>query len=181
MFDGFTGWPVDVPPGGLLRLSGRMTDAQVGTAVAVIADSSVWDDLPALDLLRAFTDQDEVAVPGGLRLTDTSTGAVVEPGCCFGLESWRDWAELLDGETPWLGHDPTPEIEFADGVALVRVDGGDSIRLPLEELPAILTAVRNDLTGFLSLTGRWADAHAPHLSGRLVKLLDRGLRITLPV
>ncbi|WP_156313234.1 hypothetical protein [Micromonospora sp. HK10] len=43
----------------------------------------------------------------------------VTPGCCAGLEDWREWTSVLDGGQPWLGHDPGPEVEVRG--ALIRV------------------------------------------------------------
>ncbi|MDX8054259.1 hypothetical protein SK571_33225 [Lentzea sp. BCCO 10_0798] len=53
--------------------------------------------------------------PGGTEVRDTGAGVRVGPGCCAGLESWRERARLLDGEVPWLGHSPTSGVEFAAG------------------------------------------------------------------
>ncbi len=38
--------------------------------------------------------------PGGLLIRHTETGITASPGCCFGLENWRDWLVLMDGEEP---------------------------------------------------------------------------------
>jgi hypothetical protein len=41
--------------------------------------------------------EEKLSVGGGLTARDTETGAEIEPGCCLGLEMWRDWKYLLDG------------------------------------------------------------------------------------
>jgi hypothetical protein len=39
-------------------------------------------------------------------------GQVITLGCCCGLENWCEWQNFLEsGETPWLGHDPSPWLE----------------------------------------------------------------------
>lgn len=60
-----------------------------------------------IEFIRRMIDADCLIAPGGLRIRDTSRGIAVNPGCCFGLENWRDWLDVADGGTPWLGHDPS--------------------------------------------------------------------------
>src|SRR5690349_19218545 len=42
--------------------------------------------------------------PGSLRIT--AGDLVIDPGCCVGLDEWRDWARVISGEVIYLGHDP---------------------------------------------------------------------------
>ncbi|MBA0053287.1 hypothetical protein E0L36_21140 [Streptomyces sp. AJS327] len=66
----------------------------------------------ALRRLGQLTRVEHLLIPGGLRLRDPATGRTITPGCCSGLEDWPEWTELFDGEVPWLGHDPTPQVEL---------------------------------------------------------------------
>ncbi|WP_193777559.1 hypothetical protein [Streptomyces sp. E5N298] len=51
---------------------------------------------------------DQVIALGGIRIRETSTGVTAPPGCCFGLENWRDWLEIMNGEEPAVVHRPAP-------------------------------------------------------------------------
>lgn len=78
------------------------------------------------------------------------------PGCCNGLEEWRDWYEVLDGYGQvCFGHDPGPLAErLGDTVRLtVDADRSDSpvIELPVTELRRLLDGAARDLTDFLTL------------------------------
>jgi hypothetical protein len=92
----FTSWPIMKPPGGqLLALSDQMSHLEVGTAIAIIFD---YGDIPAEPIteLHHLLDQhlveaEALLAPGGLRFHDSVTKAEFVPGCCFGLESWREW------------------------------------------------------------------------------------------
>lgn len=120
----FTLWPVsEASEGRLLRLCGDLSSRQVGTAMAVLTrynlrprkrgESQAADGVGQLRRLLAA---ECVVAPGGLRIRDTVTGVTVAPGCCVGLENWRDWLGLLDGGEPWLGHDTEPRVEHAGSV-----------------------------------------------------------------
>ncbi|MEV0758936.1 hypothetical protein [Nocardia sp. NPDC050435] len=130
---------------------------------------------------------EDLILCGGLRVTDTVTGAVVTPGCCAGLEDWRTWAAVLGGRSPWLGHDPTPEVEI--GVEELRVwqDTGahrraaESVVVPRPLLPGLLNGVHRDLVAFLPLVRRWADRIGLGDNGStLVEAIDRDFEVTAP-
>ncbi|MFI0217065.1 hypothetical protein [Streptomyces lydicus] len=77
------------------------------------------DERPVADAgeqLRRLLQQEKLIAPGGLRLREIDIDVTVRPGCCCGLEDWRDWLGLLEGDVPWLGHDPSPAIEVAEPV-----------------------------------------------------------------
>jgi hypothetical protein len=104
---------------------------------------------------------------------------------CCGLEDWREWLDVADGETLWLGHDPSPRLEHADEVVQLWPDSADAqekteqpIEIALGELPGILRAVQEGLQGFLLLTGKWATRHVPTLAEDLAAKLDEGLAIS---
>ncbi|MFD6531254.1 hypothetical protein [Streptomyces sp. NPDC060184] len=192
----FSLWPVaDLPPYGFMALSGRMSSLEVGTALAVLADCNARaddDDLPTADAaeaVRGLLETDMVIAPGGLRVHDTRTDATVDPGCCCGLEDWRAWLDVADGGTVWLGHDPSPRLEHADGVVRLWQDGADTgnalpgqlVEITVGEIPALLRTVREGLQGFLALTEQWAERHVPSLAAELVARLDGGLTIGAPL
>jgi hypothetical protein len=191
----FAAWPIVDSPGDYLCLSGQLTPLQVGTAPAAIAGynaSPADDDIDRLDgpgLLRHMTQADALIAPGGLRIRDTVTGVDVTPGCCCGLEDWRLWQGLLQGDAPWLGHDPEPVAEHVDGVIRLWPDraGGSTpsaaaaITIPAAELPSLLATAQRHLSGFLALVAPWADGHAPAVTPRLIAALDEHLRINQPL
>ncbi|MFJ2264527.1 hypothetical protein ACIOKD_40755 [Streptomyces sp. NPDC087844] len=120
--DGFDLWPVtDIEPFGFLPLSGELSPAEVGTVVMCIADyndvDSDGDHAPQpASALGSFLHgllrlADDIVAPGGLRVIDTSTSVTFRPGCCDGLESWRDWHRFVDdGNLPGFGHDPVSPV-----------------------------------------------------------------------
>jgi hypothetical protein len=192
----FALWPVaDLPPYQFMTLSGRISPLEVGTALAMLADYNLRtrnDDRPAMDadeLIRHLLEVDMAIAQGGLRFHDTTTNVTVNPGCCFGLEDWRAWLDVADGETPWLGHDPSPRLEHADEVVRLWPDGGGApeapsgraVEIAVGDLPKILHTVQEGLKGFLSLAMEWAARHVPTLAVELVAKLDEDLAISAPL
>jgi hypothetical protein len=192
-----TSWPIaDLPTDPVLPLSGRLSQLEVGTAVAVWAgyndQGTEQDDARAAngtDLIRRTLAVENTLAPGGLRLHDTDSGVSVSPGCCFGLENWREWLDLMSGEEPWLGHDPSPRIEHVGQLVRLWPDGRDAteqptghpIVIPTAGLPGLLHTVQNKMTGFLTLVEDWANQYAPSLASALVTKLDEDLRISAPL
>jgi len=176
--DGFALWPVaEGEPFRYLALSGELTTAEVGTAVMGIAqcndidpDANAGDDRPPRpadplgSFLHGLLTFDSPFAAGGLRVTDHSTGITFLPGCCNGLEDWREWYTVIDGSGPVsFGHDPDPAAELVgDTVRLiVDVEQSDSpvVELPAMELHRLLDRVELDLVEFLALAADWAPRH----------------------
>ncbi|MFI7427934.1 hypothetical protein ACIBPB_13180 [Micromonospora sp. NPDC049836] len=124
---------------------------------------------------------------GGLRLHDTATGASVTPGCCAGLEDWREWASVLDGGQPWLGHDPGPEVEVCGALIRVWQHGGPRRSGPVVEfagadLPGLLARVHADLVGFLDRLDAWTRTAGLDARGTaLAAAIDRDFQISAPL
>ncbi|WP_411126274.1 hypothetical protein [Streptomyces sp. x-19] len=191
----FSFWPVaDLPPYQFMALSGSMSPLEVGSALAMLADCNSRagaGDRPlsgASEAIRRLLEADKVIAPGGLRVHDTRTNVTVRPGCCCGLEDWREWLDVADGETRWLGHDPSPRLEHADEVVQLWPDSidaqnapsGQPIKIVMGDLPGILHTVQEGLQGFLSLTKQWANRHVPTLAEDLAAKLDEDLAISEP-
>ncbi|WP_238009729.1 hypothetical protein KZZ52_08635 [Dactylosporangium sp. AC04546] len=153
---------VELSFGSWLALSGECTGEQVERFLSTLTDYLQVETLAEADML---------IVHGGLRLADRRTGAVVVPGCCGGLEDWRDWLEILDGGSPWLGHDPWPKVEIDGDRARVWQDSsplrGPYVDVPLGDLAALLLGVQRDLTDFLEL-----------LEVPVARMVDRDFRVT---
>lgn len=191
---GFTAWPVaDLPAHNLLPLSGRLSSAEIGTVMAVIAgynnlasdEDVVEPDGP--EFLRRMIDAECLIAPGGLRIRDTVRDIDVNPACCFGLESWHEWLDVPHGGAPWLGHDPSPWIEHIDQTIRIWPDGGEQatppptglpIEIPNTELPALLDAVHQQLRDFLGIVEPWTAVPGPSRTDKLTTALGRHLHIT---
>ncbi|TDD58540.1 hypothetical protein E1263_18670 [Kribbella antibiotica] len=189
--DGFDLWPVaTMAPYGWLALGGELTPAEIGTAVHCIVDYVAVDpgDEPAMpaDPLDAFLHGlltvDAPIAPGGLRVIDDASDVTFVPGCCDGLEDWRDWRRLFSaGGTIGFGHPPTsPSAERVGDCILLTVDaeqdGSPTIELPVAELSRLLDAVERDLTDFYALVVEWAPRHLPGreaaVSAAIARVLD---------
>lgn len=189
----FALWPVSDPADGrLLRLSGELSSPQVGTVMAVLTGynnrprrRSERHTMDGLAMVNRLVTAECVVAPGGLRVRDTDSGVTVEPGCCFGLENWRDWQGLLEGEEPWLGHDPGPRVEHVGATIRMWPDAarqeGRPIEIPRERLRELLSSVQDDLTGFLKCVERWASCGFAPVAGALVATLDEGFAVSAPL
>ncbi|MFD9520897.1 hypothetical protein [Streptomyces sp. NPDC059979] len=199
--DGFDLWPVaETESFGFLPLSGDLSPAEVGTAVMRIAGCNDIDPdldgdrLPrpadALDsFLHGLLTFDNLFAAGGLRVTDHSTNITFLPGCCDGLEDWRDWHQLIvdDGGGGLLGfgHDPVSPVaeRCGDTIRLtVNADQSDSpvIELPVTELRHLLAGAERDLADFLALATDWASRHLPGRSAPVTAALARVLVLPAP-
>jgi hypothetical protein len=174
---------LEVTGGDNVALSARMSREEFDAVLAAIADYGADDDAVfGPELLHALLEKEMIIAAGGVRVSDTATGARIEPGCCFGLENWRDWAGLLDGEEPWLGHSPTPGVELTEGVVRLWQDEehryGPVCEIPAEDLRGHLEGVRQDLVGFLGLVREWA----PYgLGERLATAFDEHFHVSAPL
>ncbi|MEV0933736.1 hypothetical protein ACIBMX_13895 [Streptomyces phaeochromogenes] len=189
--DGFDLWPVaEFESFGFLPLSGELSLAEVGTAVMRMAgcnDVAPDGDRPprpvaALDsFLHGLLTFDCLFVAGGLRVADNSTGVTFLPGCCDGLEDWRDWQWFVDdGGLLGFGHDPVSPIAecFGSIVRLtVNAEQSDSpvIELPTTELRLLLAGAERDLVDFLALAADWASNQLPDHCSAVTAALARAL------
>lgn len=100
--------------------------------------------------------EDEVAVLGGVAfIQDDET--IILPSCCCGLEEIQSISySIKNRQSPWLGHDPSPEIIYYDDHVLVwsdnpetQKDGLYSIRFTYKDLHESLEKCKDDLLGFI--------------------------------
>lgn len=189
---GFVLWPVaEVKAFGYMPLNGELTPLEVGTAVMSIAgcnDIDPEDGLrpprpadPLGSFLHGLLTFDTLFAAGGLRVTDSATGVAFMPGCCNGLEDWREWHQVLeDNGQVWFGHDPDPRAERHGDAVRLTVDAEQSaspvIELPATDLRHLLAGVEHDLTGFLALAADWAERNLPrHVAVPVIAALARAL------
>lgn len=194
--DGFALWPVaEVDSFGYLALTGELTPLEVGTAVMRIAgcnDIAPEDDNrpsrpadPLGSFLHGLLTLDTLFAAGGLRVTDSATGVAFLPGCCNGLEDWREWHEVLDGSgQAWVGHDPDPRAERHGETVRLTVDaeqnGSPVIELPATDLRRLLAGAEHDLAGFLTLAADWAAQNLPRHAAPVTAALARALDLPTP-
>ncbi|MER5631803.1 hypothetical protein [Streptomyces nitrosporeus] len=176
---------------GYLVLHGKLTLAEVGTAVMRIADCNAFEPEeehgpcptdPLGMFLHGLLTMPDLFAAGGFRVTDDATGtAFVEPGCCNGLDSWRDWLEVLDGTgCSSFGHDPSSVAErVGDTVRLTldayAEDGSPETELPVEQVRALVAGAQQDVRDFLGLAGTWAGRNLPAHAAAVTDALARAL------
>ncbi|WP_406362543.1 hypothetical protein [Streptomyces sp. NBC_00715] len=191
--DDFALWPIGEHESyGHLVLNGELTPAEVGTAVMRIAACNDFEPEeehgpcptdPLGSFLHGLLTMPDLFAAGGFRVTDNATGTVfVDPGCCNGLETWRDWLEVLDGTGySSFGHDPFSVAErVGDGVRLTfdahGTDVGPVIELPTDHVRRLVAGAEQDVRDFLGLVGTWAErqlpAHAAAVTAALARALD---------
>ncbi|MFE4972519.1 hypothetical protein ACFRAR_10395 [Kitasatospora sp. NPDC056651] len=191
--EGFTLWPTGHHDPSELTLNGRLTPAEVGTAVWRLAGCNDVEPSPdqpdergprPADPLGAFLHglltEPHPYAPGGLVVADSATGTVFEPGCCNGLEDWRDWLDVTDGSgTTWFGHDPAARAERFGRIVRLTQDpekpDGPVVELPVEELRRLLAGVERDLGDFLSLAASRAERQLPGYAAAVTAALGRAL------
>ncbi|MFG2846409.1 hypothetical protein ACGF12_25025 [Kitasatospora sp. NPDC048296] len=195
--DGFTLWPTGAhKPYEFLVLDGTLTPEEVGTAVWLLAATNDVDpeegedrgprpDDPLGALLHGLLTMEYLFAPGGFRVTDTTTGAVLEPGCCNGLEEWRDWLEVTDGcGEAGFGHDPDAGAERLGRVVRLTADTSEAnspvIELPVEELRRLIAGAEQDLRDFVRLAGGWAELQLPERGAAVTAALARALDLEDP-
>jgi len=97
--------------------------------------------------------------------------------------------EIRASASPWLGHDPSPEVEFLDDGLRVWQDGGPNRRqgrcagvyvdVPRSVLSALLMGVQQDLVSFIRVLHGWAQRiGSGHRRDALVKTIDRSFAVS---
>ncbi|MFI1186499.1 hypothetical protein [Streptomyces californicus] len=190
--DDFALWPVaEHESSGYLVLNGKLTPAEVGTALMRIAACNDFEPEaehgpcptgPLGVFLHGLLTMPDLFAAGGFRVTDTTTGAVfVEPGCCNGLETWREWLDVLDGTgVAHFGHDPASTAELDGDIVRLTYDAYATDGSPVAELPAdqvrgLVSAAEQDVRDFLGLAGAWAGQHLPAHAAPVTAALARAL------
>ncbi|GAA1446144.1 hypothetical protein GCM10009602_32060 [Nocardiopsis tropica] len=195
---GFSLWPVGEPAVfDFLRLHGGMSPVDIGTAVMLIVACNDVEDLfpgegpprpadPLDGFLHPLLTTDQLFVAGGMRITDTATGAALLPGCCCDLNEWRDWLDYLDERSRRLdlGHDPFPLVEVSGGTARLTPDqeqrDSPVIETSAPGLRRLVAGAEDDLTGFLRSAEAWAEQYLPGRSAQVTAALGRALDVVPP-
>ncbi|MFD7862389.1 hypothetical protein [Streptomyces sp. NPDC059783] len=194
--EGFDLWPTAVAgPSGFLPLHSALSSAEVGSAVMCIAKCNDIDpdgDRPPRpadplgSFLHGLLTFDTPFASGGLEVTDPSSGHAFLPGCCDGLEDWRDWYRLIeDGHTLTFGHEPVSPVAEHVGATVRLTANTDQpnspvIELPATDLRALLAGVEQSLLGFLDRAAAWALVHLPNLDVPVTTALARAMDVPWP-
>ncbi|WP_327436646.1 hypothetical protein OG279_38345 (plasmid) [Streptomyces sp. NBC_01201] len=190
--DDFALWPVGEHESyGYLVLNGELTPAEIGTAVMQIAacnDSEPEEEHgpcptdPLGTFLHGLLTMPDLFSAGGFRVTDNATDTVfVEPGCCNGLETWRDWLEVLNATGySYFGHDPSSMAERLGDIVRLTLDAHETdnspvIELSVDQIRTLVTGAQQDLQDFLSLAETWAEQHLPTHAAVVTAALARAL------
>jgi hypothetical protein len=190
--DDFSLWPVgEHESPGCLVLDRKLTPAEVGTAVMRIAGCNDFEPEeghgpfptdPLSTFLHGLLTMPDLLAAGGFRVTDNATNTVfVEPGCCNGLETWRDWLEVLDGTgCSDFGHDPSSVAERVGDIVRLTLDahgtdGSPVVELSVDHVRTLVAGAQQDLQDFLSLAGTWAEQHLPAQAAAVTAALARAL------
>jgi hypothetical protein len=158
----------------LVRLSGSTSHEETSLVVALLSSYGRGGAQPAgtpAELAATFP----TILPGGIAVV--SGELQILPGCCCGLESWREWLEVLkSGSCPWTGHDPAPLVECQQGHVLVWNDGGLGdvpagsvpVRFSRDEFAKSLAEVEEDLHAFAERLRTLLSEATPAFAGEIV-------------
>jgi hypothetical protein len=192
-FQGEFQCPWDVPqfkPFSWIRLSGEMTYQEIGLVFAQLIQYNHLDlSGESQVVLKRVLEAQGLILPGGIQVVFGNKS--ISPSCCCGLETWREWQDYLKtGQSPWLGHNPSPWIEKQGELVCIWSDGG--MGEPLENVFHIdvlhsvfqdrLRIVEKDLQAFLYCIGSWAQEIGFEQSENLFQKFDQcfDIRYSVP-
>jgi hypothetical protein len=100
-FDGESPWLTIVEyPDPCLRIFPGLTTEEIGSLVLTACLYNHIEIAPvASETLQAFINKDGFVLPGGLRFSESGRVKII-PGCCSGLEDWRQWLDVPHGSVP---------------------------------------------------------------------------------
>ena len=148
-----------------IRVHAEMTLPEIGLVFAQLAN---YNQIPLANdgqtVLQQIVEAETLVLPGGIRVVCESQ-KTISPSCCCGLETWREWLDFLKtGNSPWLGHDPSPWLEIQGETVRIWSDGGlgDVVKdafyvdVSRDRIQKALRQIERDLQGFLYSIESWA-------------------------
>jgi hypothetical protein len=179
-------WPIaEQKPFSHIRLTEDMSELMIGSVIAQLVSYNQFEvGATASGLLNTTVSAESLSLKGGIQASDGERE--INPSCCCGLQEWRAWlACLASGESPWMGHDPTPRIEWDGDTVRVWSDSAApdayAIEFKRDRLIAELGKVEQRLRALLPQVWKWATAIGftdPHA---LCRRFDECFGITGPV
>lgn len=171
--------PSHFPPG-RIELSAQVSDLAIARMIAILASyNNVACHGSIAEVARALLKAQTLVLPGGL-LARTHI-IEISPGCCCGLENWREWYGVTpNGTPPWLGHDPSPWVECKTDNAVLWADGdlGDQspyVEVSYSEITHALRSAHIAMIGFADKLSKWISEDVPlgvALSQRFTEAFD---------
>jgi hypothetical protein len=169
-----------------IRLSGEMTYPEIGLVFAQLVQYNQIDFLgDRQTILNQLIAAENLILPGGIQAV--LGDQIIAPSCCCGLETWREWQVFLaEGETPWLGHDPSPWLEVVAGDRIrIWSDGGlgesvkNAFHIEVERsvFRSALQGVESELQAFLVCVASWAQTLGLKQTEALTKKFDACFQI----
>jgi len=183
--DGVPPWPIISPPAStpsFLRLWPGLSSDEIGTIMFIACLYNHIDfQSSTVETINAFLAGDGFVLPGGLRFSEGHEVKII-PGCCCGVEDWREWLEVPHGQNElWTGHDPAPEVEYIGNTVRIwqhaKADGVAYLDFERAVLEKHLKRVEADLKGFLIQLKKWTEDYAPGLGAQMVKYFSENMRI----
>ncbi len=166
-------------------LWGGISEHEVMTFLISLARYNRFPDckeFPAIG--RSATQSETMVLGGGIRIFNNENAIL--PGCCCGVESWREQLLALEGYPVWLGHDPAPWSEVVGDEVQFWRDGGFGkqrsdcqIRMMRSEIPELQKKLTRDMEGFLYSLRRWSRSLMdPSIADSFVAKLDARWQIS---
>ena len=147
-----------------INLDGAISDNGCASFLALLAlYNNLTDKGSPEKAAQAVLNAKRLILPGGLLAWDETSRIV--PGCCCGLEAWRDWYSIKPkGNGPWLGHDPSPWVDCRKEHAIIWSDTDpeqnlQKIQVSYCELETALQKTQDDFTAFADKFSDWAGNH----------------------
>lgn len=171
----------------LIRLWKDTTFEETGSVIAQIAAyNQINITLDKKEIINNLINKNGLVVGGGLKTVENDKFII--PSCCCGLEGWNEWLLLSPEFTGvWLGHDPSPYIEFVTEKQVYEVwsngnlgessDKSFSIEFSTEEMRKALNRVSQDLKDFIFVLDSWAKDLFPKQSDKLVETFKTNFHI----
>jgi hypothetical protein len=189
-------WPIaEFDKYSFIHLSEQTSDREIGLIIAQLImyneieiKDNIYDCLQEFVVHKSVENEDFLIIAGGLQIC-SQDGKVINPGCCCGLEGWREWADFLKTKrSPWMGHSPSPWVEKIGNIVRIWSDGGISagknafcINFEIQDFVIALNQVYQDLNAFLLRLELWAKRLDFPNSDRLVVKFDRCFSISPPL
>jgi len=146
------------------------------------------------EMLQEFMALDEengIALSGGIVFCENENRRIL-PSCCAGVEQIPEIIEdVINRQSPWLGHDPWPTITYEGEQAYVWPDhvfaqfpDSESLKIEASDEPPIVYAYKellqsvrrcaSELEGFIDgPLHLWLIANSPELAGAVSERLKR--------